>query len=311
MRGPLRVPFILFLSFLGTHRHLILGKNSMIFQFLLSGLAIGSIYSLVAIGLVMILRAIDVINFAQGEMVMIGAYLCFTFYTIFKMPFLLSVVLGLFLTALAAIAVERLSIHYLKRPTVTNMITSTVAMSVILKDTGRIFFGSDIWPFPSLFGDKAITVLGLRVVPQNIMILVISVGLMVVLHLYLQKTKAGLCIRALMTDREMASLVGVDFFRVVFLTFAISGALGAAAGILIMPLVFVSFNMGVIIFKGLVALVFGGMYSFPGAIVGGLLLGVMETLIGGYVSTDYRDAIIYLALIIVLLVRPKGLLGQE
>jgi branched-chain amino acid transport system permease protein len=133
----------------------------------------------------------------------------------------------------------------------------------------------------------------------------------VVLHLYLQKTKAGLCIRALMTDREMASLVGVDFFRVVFLTFAISGALGAAAGILIMPLVFVSFNMGVIIFKGLVALVFGGMYSFPGAIVGGLLLGVMETLIGGYVSTDYRDAIIYLALIVVLLVRPKGLLGQE
>lgn len=283
----------------------------MFFQFILSGLAIGSLYSLVAIGLVMIIRAIDVINFAQGEMVMIGAYLCFTCYTILKLPFLLSVLLAFLLTGLAAVGVERLSIRYLKKPSVMNMITSTLAMSVILRDTGRILFGSDIWPFPSFLGDQAVTLLGLRVVPQNMMILGISVGLMLALHLFLQQTKAGLSIRALMTDREMASLVGIDFSRVVFLTFALSGILGAAAGILIMPVTFVSFNMGVIIYKGLVALVFGGMYSLPGAVVGGLLLGVMETLIGGYLSTDYRDAILYLALIVVLLVRPKGLLGES
>jgi len=283
----------------------------MFFQFILSGLAIGSLYSLVAIGLVMIIRAVDVINFAQGEMVMIGAYLCFTFYTILKIPFLLSVLLALLLTGLAGFAMERLSIHYLKKPSIMNMITATLAMSVILKDAGRIFFGSDIWPFPSFLGDQAVTLLGLRVVPQNMMILAISVGLMLTLHLFLQKTKAGLSIRALMTDREMASLVGIDFHKVVFLAFALSGILGAAAGILIMPVIFVSFNMGVIIYKGLVALVFGGMYSFPGAIVGGLLLGVMETFIGGYLSTDYRDAILYLALIVVLLVRPKGLLGES
>ena len=283
----------------------------MISQFLLNGLAIGSVYSLVAIGLVMILRAIDVINFAQGEMVMIGAYLCFTFYVIFKIPLVLSILLALGLTALAAILVQRFCIHYLRKPTVMNMITSTVAMSVILKDTGRIFFGSDIWPFPSYLGDQAAPFLGLRIVPQNMMILLIALGLMVILHLFLHKTKSGLCMRALMADREMASLVGVDFFKMVFLTFAISGTLGAAAGILIMPIVFVSFNMGVILFKGLVALIFGGLYSFPGAILGGLLLGVLETLVGGYISTDYRDAIIYLGLILILLVRPRGLLSSR
>jgi branched-chain amino acid transport system permease protein len=283
----------------------------MIFQFILSGLAIGSIYSLVALGLVMVIRAINVVNFAQGEMVMVGAYICFSFYTSLKMPLLACILISTGLTALVAIGMERLSIHYLQNPSIRNMVTSTVAMSIILKDAGRILFGSDIWPFPSFLGEKAIRILGLRFVPQSILILAISLTLMVVLHLFLQKTKTGLCIRALMVDREMGGLVGINFYTVTFLCFAISGILGAAAGILIMPIVFVSFNMGAIIYKGLVALVLGGMYSFPGAILGGLLLGITEIFIGGYVSTDYRDAIIYLGLIVILLFRPLGLLGQR
>lgn len=283
----------------------------MIFQLILNGLAIGSVYGLLAIGLVMILRAINVINFAQGEMVMIGAYLCFSFTKTLQIPFLISIPLAVVLTAFVAIGVERLTIRHLKMPSIMNMITATLAMSMILQDTARIFFGSDIWAFPSFLGDKPKVVFGLRFIPQSVMMLLISLSLMVALQIFLQKTKTGLSIRALMTDREMASLVGINHFKVVLFCFAISGALGAAAGILIMPIVFVSFNMGVIIFRGLIALVFGGMYSFPGAIVGGVLLGLMETLISGFVSTDYRDAILYTALIIILLMRPPWAFGKK
>lgn len=280
-------------------------------QLLINGVAIGMIYSLIALGLVLILRSTNILNLAQGEMVMIGAFLCLILYVHLGVPLYLATILASAVVALLAIVTQKLSVQFVRNPTVTNMITATLAVSIILKDGSRIIFGSDIWPFPFVFGREALVFWNLRIAPQNIAIIVVSVSMMTILHLFLRKTRVGLSIRAVMGDQETACLMGIHPMKVITLVFAISGILGAVAGIMIMPVFFVSFSMGYIIFKSLVAAVIGGIYSFPGAVIGGVLLGVGETLLSAYAPAGLRDIVIYSLLIAFLLLKPYGLLGKS
>lgn len=282
----------------------------MLFQLIVAGLAIGAIYSLIALGFVMLLRVMNLLNIAQGEMVMAGAFLGLLFYVALKLPFPVAFILALGLVFLLGFLVERLGIRPLKNPTLINMITATVAISIILVNAGMLLGGVRPLPFPSPIREAPVALLGVRVAPLSLAIIGISLILMGALQVFFYLTRAGIAMRAVMDDKEAASLMGVKVVTVVALAFAISAALGASAGLLVAPLIFVSFDMGLIAIKAFAGAVLGGLYSFPGAVLGGFLLGIIETLTAAYVSSGYKDVVPMALLIIVLLIRPQGIFSR-
>lgn len=279
----------------------------MVLQLLLGGLSIGAIYSLIALGLVMLLRSLDLFNFVQGEMVMAGGFLGLFLYQVVRLPFLASFLIAMAGVALVGLAIERFGIRPLKSPNINSMICATIAASIILQNIAMMVGGPEPVPFASPFAGKLVTFAGSRLSLQQIVIILSALSLMVLLQVFFYLTKTGLCLRAVMVDRQAASMMGVNVVRVISVTFALSAALGGAAGILVAPVIFVAFDMGIIAFKAFAAAVLGGLYSFTGAIVGGLALGVIETFTGAYISSAYRDVLTYSILIAVLIVRPRGI----
>ncbi len=284
----------------------------MIFNLVMSGLTMGAIYSLIALGIVMLFKALDLLNCAQGEMVMAGAFFSIAIYKILKVPFPVTFVLTIILVAGVGAFTELISVRPIKKPTLANLIAGTVAMLFIYSNAAMIIGGPETLSAPSVFGDAPIQVMGLSVIPQNLAVLGITFVLMILLQLFFRLTRSGIAMRAVMDDRETASLMGISVKWVVSLTFAISGALGGAAGVLIGPITFIHFDMGALyLLKGFVAAVLGGMYSFQGAVVGGLLFGLIENLSTRYISSGYKDVISYCILLGVLVFRPRGILGEK
>ena len=281
-------------------------------QAVVSGLAIGSVYALIAIGFTMIWQAVNLINFAQGDLFMLGAYLGFTFYSVLKVPYWASILLALLASGLVGLLIERLALRPLWAASPMSLLLATIAVSVLLRNIALLIWGPDALGFPPILGDSPVRLGSITLAPQHLVILGTTLIAITLLHLFFQKTKYGTAMRATAIDPDTASLLGVNVRVMVAFIFALSAALGGLAGVLISPIFFATTEMGNLVgLKAFAAAVLGGLNNVYGALIGGLLLGVLENVTAGFVSSNYRDAIAFVVMILVLRFRPSGILGQR
>ena len=277
---------------------------------LLNGLVLGSIYALIALGYTMVWNILEFINFAHGEVYMIGAFVGLT--TVMAgAPLIVGFIAGAAAAALLGVLIERLAYRPLRGTPKINLLISAIGVSIILQNLAQVIWGARPKVFPSRFLDASFQIAGININYQQLFIIGTALLLMVGLQLWIKNSMTGKALRGSAQDMEAAQLMGIPTNRIVSLTFAVGSALGAIAGILIGPLYLVYPTMGSLAgLKAFTAAVLGGIGNIAGAMVGGLLLGTIESLAAAYVSSGYRDAIAFGVLILVLLFRPWGLLGR-
>ncbi len=282
----------------------------LLFQQLLNGLTIGSVYSLVALGLTLVFGILHVPNFAHGAFYMIGAYFTLTFMTNAGMNYWVAMFLSVVLVAIIGVLCERLIFHKLGTLNPMRVMVAAIGILLFFESFAHLVFGTEYQRMASPY-DNIVTVFGLTVTVQRILIIIAAIVLMVALHLFLTRTMIGASIIAMAQNREGAFLVGINSNQVAMLTFAIAGGLAAAAASLASPINLVFPTMGnLVIMKAFVIIIIGGMGSIPGAIVGGFLLGLSESLGATYVSNDYKDLIAFILLVVILTVKPTGLFSR-
>jgi branched-chain amino acid transport system permease protein len=291
-------------------------------QQLLNGLTIGSVYALIALGYTMVYGIIELINFAHGEIYMMGAYMGVLVMGVFTLWGVTaqSLFLALALTFLAAmvisgaygVTIERIAYRPLRAAHRLSPLISALGMSIFLQNYIMLAQGVRDQVFPVTFIQVAFSVGEVSVSVVQLAIILISCLLMVGLHFFIQRTKLGKAMRATAQDRTMASLVGINIDRVISATFLIGSALAAAAGVMVaMYYGVINFSLGAMAgLKAFIAAVLGGIGNIPGAMVGGMVLGVAETFCGGYISSEYKDLFAFAILIVVLIFRPSGILGE-
>ena len=282
-----------------------------IFQFVLSGLTTGSTYALIGIGFSLIHNATGIVNFAQGEFVMLGGMFMITFCTFLKLPMLLSFILTVVSVAAVGLLLERGPIGRARSKEILILVMITIGASIFIKGLSMILWGKNPMTLPPFSGESPIVFLGAAVMPQSIWIFAITVGVVASLNYFFKGTMTGKAMRAVAASRRSAMLTGIPVDRMILLSFTISGALGAVAGIILTPITTTSYDVGVMLgLKGFAAAILGGYGSMPGAVVGGLLLGVLESLAAGLISSEYKDAIAFLILLTALFFRPSGIMGR-
>jgi len=284
----------------------------MLSQQLVNSISLGALYSLLAIGYTMVYGIIKLINFAHGEIFMFGAFLTWWFMSALSIPFPIAALLGVMLSTLLGIGVERIAYRPLRKAPRFAVIISVLGMSIFLQNMARILWGAESQIFDVSIGYPPIMVGGVVIPAKKVVILVCSLILMIGLGFFVRKTAVGKAMRATAADPEATEMMGINVNGVIVLTFAVGSALGAVAGILfainynsIDP--FMGFNAGL---KAFTAAVLGGIGNIYGAMIGGILLGVFEGLGAGYVSSLYRDAFAFSVLILVLIFKPEGILGE-
>lgn len=278
-------------------------------QQIVSGVAIGSIYALVALSFSLTVRALNVINFAQGDLFMLGAFASITFYLLLGFPFWISIILSTICVAVVGIAFERIAYKPLWKSHHVFLLMSTQGTAIVLQNSAMLIWGTDAWRFPKIFSDKVLNIAGVLVPVEMIWISVIAVLIMLLFNMFLKKTKLGKGFRAAAQDRETAQLMGVNLSIADSFVFGASAGLGAVGGVLIAPVLFVTPYIGPIFtLKGFAAAVLGGLGSIRGAILGGFLLGIMENLVTAFISSAYKDVLSFALLILVLVIKPTGLL---
>jgi branched-subunit amino acid ABC-type transport system permease component len=279
-------------------------------QGIIGGLAIGCIYSLIALGITMIIRATEILHFAQGEIVMIGAMTGLSAIWLVGLPFVAILVIGMIGGGVAAVLIE-LSIYRtlrLLQVPLINIVVSTLGVSLILQNVARLIWGSEPLRYPNLFAARGLDVAGYAISPQLVWIVVLGFSMMALLQLFFRYTRLGIAMQAAAQDPEAAQLMGVNVRRATTYTFLIAGVMAGAAGVLLGSLFFASFNMGFLIgIKAFVAATIGGLGSLTGAMVGGIIFGLIETFSGVLISTAYKDAVGMGLLIIILLFAPSGI----
>jgi branched-chain amino acid transport system permease protein len=281
------------------------------------GLSIGMVYALVALGISLIFSGLDIVHFAHGEIYMLGAFVGLELFRRVGIGYVPTLLLAVVVTGLLGALIERLCYRRLTRAgggyTVAGMgmIIAGFGMSIVLQNVAYLIWGPKALPFPVPFGMPV--ELGNLSLPRSyVWIVATALGLMVILHLVLRKTMLGLAMRAVAHNKDIAYLSGVNVPLMISAIFGIGCALGAAAGVLIGPINYVQVLMGIsVVIKAFAAAVVGGFGSLPGAVLGGLLVGVVESLGAGYVSGTFKDIYAFILLIVVLMVRPSGLLGVE
>jgi branched-chain amino acid transport system permease protein len=276
-------------------------------QVLISGITLGSLYALVGLGFVVIYRATKVVNFAQGEMLMLGAILALYFHSDLRLPYIIAFMLTVVLCALFGVALERIAYRPLLNAPVVTLILATVAVGQMIKAGVRILRGSEVSRFPSILSAEPFTVAGVSMTPLSLSIITISLMLVAAFMLFFRKTKLGKSMEATSENRDAALLVGISVNRTFSLVWALGSALAAAAGILLAPLIIITPDMGTIGIKGFIGAILGGFTSIPGAIAGCFLLGIIENLGGVYIASSMKDVISFCALLLILAVRPQGL----
>jgi branched-chain amino acid transport system permease protein len=278
-------------------------------QFGFSGLTVGAIYALVALGFAIIYNASQVINFAQGEFVMLGG-MATVFIAAAGVPLPLAIVAAIGLAVVVGLVLERCAIEPARNASVVTLIIITIGASILLRGLVQLLLGKDYHRLPAFSGDAPIAVAGAMLQPQSLWVLGVAALVVVLLHWFFARTLFGKAMLATAYNPLAAQLVGIDTRRMLLVSFGLAAGLGAVAGILITPITLTSYNVGVMLgLKGFAAAILGGLGSGPGAILGGLLLGLAEALTAGYVSSAYKDAIAFVAILAVLLLRPSGLLG--
>ena len=278
-------------------------------QFLAGGLTAGAIYALVALGFSIIYNASRVLNFAQGEFVMIGGMSAVSLVGA-GAPMPLALLGAVAIAAVVGLLLERLAVGRARNADVVTLIIITIGASIFLKGLAQLVWDKSIHPLPPLSGDTPIALFGATILPQSLWVLGVTVLIVIALSWFFNRTMYGKAMLATSYNRLAAQLVGVEVKRVLFASFGLAAALGAIAGVLIAPITFTAYDIGVMLgLKGFAAAILGGLGSFPGAIVGGLLLGLLENLGAGYVSSAYKDVIAFAIILAVLFFRPDGLLG--
>jgi branched-chain amino acid transport system permease protein len=287
-------------------------------QQVMNGLSLGSIYALIALGYTMVYGVMRLINFAHGDVYMVGAYT--GYYLSRKLkgdePSLLAallVMLGAMLVcALLGIIVERFAYRPVRRASRLTLLITAIGVSLFLENAAQLLFGADPKFFPSLAPRTDFILWGVRITSEQLTVIGVSFLLMVALRFFILKTRTGKAMRAVSFNLDAAKLMGISTDRIIAITFALGSALAAAAGVLIgMQIPKIDPLMGILYgLKAFVAAVLGGIGNIPGAVVGGLLIGSSEVMVVGYLSSTYRDAIAFAILILVLLLRPQGIFGR-
>ena len=287
-----------------------------------NGLAIGGIYALIALGYTMVYGVMKLINFAHGDLFTLGAYLGMTILTSIALHNIFGVFIGITILALFVMglvafvgaALERAAYRPLRNSPRLSVVVSALGASIVLQNAIMLIYGAKLLVYPQhILPTTAITVFGVSIPLMRIVLFMISVVLMVTLYLFIQKTKIGTAIRAAAIDQGAARLMGIDVDRVILIVFLIGPALGGMAGLMV-GLYYgqVNFTMGWVYgLKAFTAAILGGIGNIPGAMLGGLLLGVIEALGSAYISIAWKDAIAFFVLIVILIVRPTGLLGER
>ncbi|HET6948590.1 MAG TPA: branched-chain amino acid ABC transporter permease [bacterium] len=282
-------------------------------QYVVGGLAVGSLYALVALGIVLLYRTSRILNFAHGDLATFGTFIAFALISAAHWPFAAASAGSLLATALVGAAFFFLVIRPAKEATLLGKIVITLGLALILQGATAVFWGTDTKTMPFPLSDTKVYRLG-EVVISQISLGSFAVGLVLMAGLYVlvQRTRVGLAMRAVSQDTVAAQVLGIPVRQIFALTWGLASALGAAAGILLAPVTLLDPYMMLDPFlKGFAAAVLGGIDSMPGAAVGGLLLGMLEALFGAYVSVKFKTTLAFLIIIAVLVVRPEGLLGRE
>lgn len=285
---------------------------AVVFQLFFTGLGIGSVYALVALGFVLIFRATNVVNFAQGEFSMVAAYLMVVFAVDLGWPYWLSFVIALGGMALLG-AIFNLGVYYpLRNRTFLPVIISTIGASIFLSNTVLALYGPQPQVLPGWFDTPGFQLGDVYLDSQYLLIIAVTVALVTFQYRLFEHTLLGKKLQATSQDKEMAALLGIPVATMIMITFVYSAVLGGIAGILVAPVLFVSIQMGsTIALKAFAATIIGGFGDVAGAIVGGVALGIIETFGAAYISVPFKDAFAFLVLILFLAFRPQGLFGER
>lgn len=295
----------------------------MLLQQLVNGLTLGAVYALIALGYTMVYGILEMINFAHGEIYMIGSYLCIIFLGIFtalgltESHLLLSLCLSALLSGVTCagygLTMERIAYRPIRSAHRLTPLISALGVSIFLQNYVMLTQGSSDKVFPHIFSEHSVQISAFPITPIQIAIISSSVFLMAGLHLFVQKTRLGMAMRAVAQDKVMASLCGIPIDKIIAVTFIIGSLLAAIAGVMVSIYYGVThFTIGYIAgIKAFTAAVLGGIGSIPGAMLGGILLGLTESLGAAYISSEFKDGFAFIILIFILIFRPTGLLGRR
>jgi len=279
---------------------------------LINGLTQGSIYALIAIGFVIIFGTMNLVTFAHGEVYMIGAFTGYWALSIMHLPWYIALTMGMAAAWVLGYFIEKIAFRPLRAAGHMPPLLITIGLSIILKDLAMIFLGAENRPVPSIYGET-IQIAGFQISILQLLILGLAGLLIVVLRLVIQGTKIGRAMRATAQDHEAAYAMGVNINRIFSISFSLASCLGGAAGVMVgiyynavYPVMGDTAGL-----KGFAACIFGGLTSIPGAILGGLIIGVVENLTVQFIASGYRDIVAFIVLVIVLVFRPQGILGRK
>ena len=281
---------------------------------LINGISLGSIYAIIALGYTMVYGIAKMLNFAHGDVIMVGGYISFCSMMYLNLPAPVAVLVAVFVCTVLGIVVERLAYKPLRAATSLAVLITAIGMSYFLQNAALLIWGANPKAFPNMFKDiEALEFAGARVSPVAVVAIAANLIIMIALTLFTSRTKVGKAMRAVSEDKGAATLMGINVNFTISLTFAIGSGLAAIAGVLLCTayptLMPTTGSMPGI--KAFTAAVFGGIGSIPGAMIGGILLGVIEILARAYISSELADAIVFGVLIVVLIFRPTGLLGKQ
>lgn len=288
---------------------MILGQQ--ILQYLITGITVGSIYALIGMGFNIIYNSTGIINFAQGEFVMLGGILTVTGMSLLHLPIPFAALLAIAAVATIGVIFDLAAIRPLKDASPITLIIITIGASISIRGASSLIWGKEPYRIPAFTGNDPIPFFGAVIQPQSLWIIGVVFTIVLALRQFFNRTLVGKAIVASAVQPRAARLVGIDTSYMVLLSFALSGAVGAAAGIVIAPISLVTYDMGVMLgLKGFCAAIVGGLGHPFGVIMGGISLGVLESLGAGLISSGYKDAIAFVILLLMLFLRPQGILGK-
>lgn len=284
----------------------------MFFQQILNGLTNGSLYALMAVGVTMVYKSLGMLNFAHGDIMMVGTFFCLSFTIGLGLPMWLAVIIALAAASILGFSLERIILRRVKFTSFVNLLIATVGVSYVLRNSAMVIWGTNPQLFPTMFPEGVFTMGSFRITKQAVGIIIVSFVIIIGLHLFFTRVKVGKCMQLASSDPEGAQMMGINVSKMRFLTFGISAVLATVAGIMIAPLTYARVDMSATIgMKAFAAAILGGIGNLWGALLGGVLLGIVEAVGSAYISTAYRDAFSFIVLFIVLFVKPTGLLNKK
>ena len=280
-------------------------------QFLFSGITVGATYALAALGFTLIYNASNVINFAQGEFIMLGGMLA-VFFAQMGLPMPVVLLLAIAIPAVVGVVMEKVAIEPIKGAETVSLIIVTIGASLVIRGLIQVWLGKGTHSLPAFSGDAPLQILGATLLPQSLWVLGVTAVVVAGLWYFFNRTLTGKAMLATSFNRTAAELVGINTNWVLFMSFAMAAGLGALGGILITPITMTSYDVGIMLgLKDFVAVVVGGLGNGLGAVVGGLLVGVLEAMGAGYISSAYKDAMPFVLILLVLFFMPRGLFGGK